>query len=308
MNPDSLLIVGTGALGTLFAHRLASAGVEVTVLGTWREGLSALQRRGARLAGAERSPAVRVAERPRDCRGAQTALVLVKAWQTGRAAAQLADCLAEGGLAFTLQNGLGNQETLSRALGEERVSLGVTTLGANLIEPGLVQLSGEGPVTLEKRARSARLQEMLRSAGFQVEVREDAQAIVWGKLVVSAALNPLTALLRVPNGALLDRPAARNLLQELAQEAAGVAAAKAVRLPFPSPVEAVEQVARQTAENRSSMLQDVLRGAPTEIDAINGSVVRLGEESGVPVVANRFVLGLVKALTPSPNGDLARAG
>ena len=141
-----------------------------------------------------------------------------------------------------------------------------------------------------------------------MEVREDAQAIVWGKLVISAALNPLTALLRVPNGALLDRPAARTLMRELAQEAAGVAAAQAVRLPFPSPQEAAERVARQTAENRSSMLQDVLRGAPTEIDAINGAVVRLGEESGVPVAANRFIWRLVKALTASAGDDSAHPG
>jgi len=303
MNPDSLLIVGTGALATLFAHRLAAAGVDVTVLGSWREGLSALQHTGARLAGVERSFAVRIAEKPQDCRDVQTALVLVKAWQTQRAAIQLADCLAEGGLALTLQNGLGNRETLSRALGEERVGLGVTTLGANLIEPGLVQLCGEGPITLEKRARPARLQEMLLSAGFQVELKEEAQSILWGKLVISAALNPLTALLRVPNGTLLDRPQARRLMGELAEETAGVAASLAIRLPFPSPVEAVEQVARRTADNRSSMLQDVLRGAPTEIDAINGAVVRLGERAGVPVAANRLVWALVTALT-APADDL----
>lgn len=297
MNPDSLLIAGTGALATLFAYRLAAAGVDVTVFGTWREGLLALQQDGARLAGVERSSAVHVAERPEDCRGAKLALVLVKAWQTGRVAGQLAECLADDGLALTLQNGLGNRETLSRALGEQRVGLGVTTLGANLIKPGLVQLGGEGTIILEKRAHPARLQAMLESAGFQVEVMEDAESFVWGKLVISAALNPLTALLRVPNGALLARPQARHLLGELARETAEVARSRAVQLPFTSPVEAVEQVARRTADNRSSMFQDVLRGAPTEIDAINGAVAQLGEEAGVPVSANRLIWALVKALT-----------
>lgn len=299
MPPDSLLIVGTGALATLFAHRLAAAGVDVTVLGSWREGLSALQRHGARLAGVERAYPVRVEEDPQDCRGAKDALVLVKAWQTERIAGQLADCLAEDGLALTLQNGLGNREALSRALGEGRVGLGVTTLGANLIEPGLVQLGGDGRIILEKRARLARLQAMLESAGFQVEVQEDAQSFVWGKLVVSAALNPLTALLRVPNGVLLERPPARRLMGELARETVGVARSLKIRLPFTSPEEAVEQVARRTAVNRSSMLKDVLRGGPTEVDAINGAVAQLGEAAGAPVPANRLVWTLVKALTAS---------
>jgi len=296
MHPDSLLIAGTGALATLFAYRLAQAGVDVTVLGTWREGLLALQRDGARLAGVERSAAVRVAEKPQDCRAAKFALVLVKAWQTGRVAGQLADCLPEDGLALTLQNGLGNQETLIRALREARVGLGVTTLGANLIEPGLVQAGGDGPILLEKGARLAPLQAMLVAAGFQVEVMEDARSFVWGKLVVSAAINPLTALLRVPNGAILERPQARHLMGELAQETAEVARSRAIRLPFNSAEEAVEQVARRTADNRSSMLRDVLRGAQTEIDAINGAVVRLGDESGVAVPTNRLIWALVKAL------------
>ena len=299
MPPDSLLIVGTGALATLFAHRLAAAGVDVTVLGTWREGLSALQRYGARLAGVEHAFPVRVAENPQDCRGSKDALVLVKAWQTERISGQLADCLAEDGLALTLQNGLDNRETLSRTLGAERVGLGVTTLGANLIEPGLVQLGGDGKIILEKRARLGRLQAMLESAGFQVEATEDAQSFVWGKLVVSAALNPLTALLRVPNGELLERPQARRLMRELARETAEVARSREIRLPFTSPEEAVEQVARRTAVNRSSMLRDVLRGAPTEVDAINGAVVQLGEEAGVPVPTNHLVWALVKALTAS---------
>lgn len=298
MKPDSLLIVGTGALATLFAHRLVAAGVDVTLLGAWREGLSALQQHGARLAGVERSSAVRVAEKAEDCLGTKTALVLVKAWQTERIAGQLVDCLDDDGLALTLQNGLGNQETLTRALGEQRVGLGVTTLGANLIEPGLVQMGGEGRVILEKQAHLARLQAMLEAAGFLVEVMEDAQSFVWGKLVISAALNPLTALLRVPNGELLERPQAHRLMGELARETAEVARSRAVRLPFTSPEEAVEQVARKTAGNRSSMLQDVLRGAPTEIDAINGAVVQRGEAAGVPVTANRLVWALVKALLP----------
>lgn len=296
---ESLLIVGTGALATLFAARLSATGVDVTMLGTWQAGLDALRKEGARLAaadGVERAYTVHATDDPAECRGARFALVLVKAWQTERAARQLTSCLAKDGLALTLQNGLGNREILSESLGLGRVALGVTTTGATLLGPGLVRLGGEGTISLEAHPRLAALEAMLRAAGFAINVVADVRSLLWGKLVVNAAINPLTALLRVPNGELLQRPTARLLMGELAREAAAVARAQGVSLPFEVPENAVEEVARRTAANRSSMLQDVLRGAPTEIDAICGAIVHSGEETGVPTPLNRVMWQLVKAL------------
>ena len=293
---DSLLIVGTGALATLFAARLASAGLDVTMLGTWSQGLAALGKEGARLDG-EAGLMVRVTDNPLDCRGMRYALVLVKAWQTERASHQLADCLAEDGLAVTLQNGLGNDEILARALGLSRVGRGVTTLGATLVAPGQVHLGGEGTVMLEAHPQLAFLVEMLRVANLNVNVVEDAQPLVWGKLVINAAINPLTALLRIKNGELLEKPTARTLMGELASEAASVAEAFGITLPFSNPRSAAEEVARQSADNSSSMLQDILRGAKTEVDAINGMVVHWGEKKNLLTPVNWVVWQLVKALT-----------
>ena len=136
----------------------------------------------------------------------------------------------------------------------------------------------------------------MRRARFNVEVVADARSLVWGKLVVNAAINPLTALLRVPNGELLNRPSARVMMKALANETAAVASAQRVRLPFANPIEAAENVARKTASNHSSMFQDVRRGAPTEIDAICGAVTRAGERHGVPTPVNRVCWGLVRAM------------
>jgi 2-dehydropantoate 2-reductase len=222
--------------------------------------------------------------------------VLVKSWQTRRAAQQLAECLAEDGLALTLQNGVGNREELARQLGENRVALGVTTAGATLLGPGRVRPAGEGVVSLGAHPRLAPLAGLLRSAGFVVENAPDANVLLWGKLVINAAINPLTALLGVLNGELLVRPSARLLMQSVALEAAAVAEVSGVHLPYPDPVAAAETVARRTAANRSSMLQDIQRRAPTEIDAICGAIVQAGDEVSVPVPVNRTVLHLVKAL------------
>ncbi len=268
------------------------------MLGTWKAGLEALRTEGARLVdadGNEHRFEVQVINDPRECQRMKHALVLVKAWQTEQAAGQLKECLAENGLAVTLQNGLGNRETLGQSLGLGRVALGTTTTGATLLGPGLVRAGGEGTISIEQNQALGPIAAALKSAKFNVNIVEDAQSLVWGKLVINAAINPLTALLRVPNGKLLEHPPTREMMRALANETAQVAEAEKVRLPFPDPVAAAEEVARKTAANHSSMLQDVLRGAPTEIDAICGAVVRAAQRHSLAAPANWACWKLVRA-------------
>jgi 2-dehydropantoate 2-reductase len=307
---QSILIAGTGALATLFAARLSAAGYPVTMLGSWENGLRALAENGVRLVdaeGVEHAYPVAATSNPTDCRGARYALVLVKSWQTERVAGQLAECLAEDGLALTLQNGMGNREILAEALrlpfdaaqDKPRVALGVTTTGATLLGPGLARAGGEGVISVEAHPRLGPLEAALTGAGFKVQVVNDANALIWGKLVINAAINPLTALLRVPNGELLQRPAAHKLMGILAQEAAAVAIAQGIRLPFEDAVQAAEDVARKTATNHSSMFQDIRRGAPTEIDAICGAITQTGEKLGVSTPVNRVCWQLTRASLPA---------
>ncbi len=193
---------------------------------------------------------------------------------------------------------MGNREKLAKILGAKRVSLGVTTLGATLLGPGRVKQAGEGVISLSAHPLLSPLINLMRSAGFVIESEPDPTALLWGKLVINAAINPLTALLRVPNGELLARSNARALLQAIVREAASVAIAQGIRLPYPDPVVATETIARRSAANRSSMLQDVLRGAPTEIDAICGAIIHAGELTGVPTPIVRTIWQLVKSLEP----------
>ena len=313
MNDKNILIVGTGALGALFAARLSQAGYNVTMLGTWREGIESLQKDGARLVdsnGNETRFKVHATDDPRKCAGAKHALVLVKAWQTERAARQLSECLADDGLAVTLQNGIGNYETLAQILNQQtsevssdfrslnsRVALGSTTTGATLIAPGVARAGGEGIVSIQRHPAIPAIEAALTSAKFNVHLVEDAQSLVWGKLVINAAINPLTALLRVPNGELLNRPSAREMMAALAREVAEVARAENIKLPFDDPAAMAEEVARKTAANQSSMLQDVLRNAKTEIDAICGAVTRTGEKHGIETPANLACWKLIRALS-----------
>ncbi|MGD2252730.1 MAG: 2-dehydropantoate 2-reductase [Anaerolineales bacterium] len=296
-----LVIAGTGAMACLFGARLAEH-TDLTLLGTWPEGLAALKEKGITLVeadGSERTMPVRATDDPRQCVGVRQALVLVKSWQTERAARQLAECLSSEGVALTLQNGLGNLELLQQILGAERAALGVTTIGATLLAPGRVRAGGVGPTNMAAHPRLAWLIELLRVAGYEVEVAEDIESLIWGKLAINAGINPLTALLRMPNGELLARPHTQALMKAAAEETALVAAAKGVKLPYAKPGAAVTEVARRTANNRSSMLQDVARNAPTEIDAICGAVVKEGERLGIPTPVNWTLWYLVRSILSS---------
>ena len=270
------------------------------MLGTWKNGLKALQENGARIVdanGNERAYKVHATDDPREVSGAKHALVLVKSWQTERAARSVEGIIwPDDGLAITLQNGMGNKETLIRDLGTDRVSLGITTTGATLLGPGLVKMGGEGIISLEQNQALGPLEAALRSSNFNLQIVDDAQSLIWGKLVINAAINPLTALLQVPNGELLSRPKARKVMGALARETAEVAKAEHVHLPFSNPVDAAEDVARKTAANLSSMFQDVRRGAQTEIDAICGAVTMRGEKHGIRTPYNRACWRLVRAI------------
>jgi len=297
---QTVLIVGTGALATLFAARLSAAGTNIIMLGSWLEGLAALNEKGATLVepdGKERFYPVRAVSDAAECEGADYALVLVKSWQTDHAARQLGRCLSPDGLAITLQNGFGNGEILAEISGKECVAQGVTTTGASLLAPGFARAGGEGKISIEAHPRLGPLSAILTEAGFNLAVVPSAETLIWSKLVINAAINPLTALLNIPNGELLVRPSARAFMGELANEAASVAQAQNIPLSFDDPVGATEDVARRTSSNISSMLQELRRGAPTEIDAICGAITRKGKEFSIPTPLNQLAWQLVQART-----------
>ena len=300
MGRPRILVLGTGALGTLFTGRLARSGASVAMAGTWREALAHARAPGVRVEGADGSFV-----QPIDARdlaaigtGWDLALVLVKSAQTRGIAPAATRATAPGGLVVTLQNGLGNREALAAAA-PGRVAVGVVTLGAALLGPGHVRAT-PGHVQLEDRpgAETRDLHRALAAAGFDVGIVSDVDRLVWRKLVVSCSINPVSAWRGVPNGALLESAEDRATLEALAREVAAVAAARGTRLDA-DPLQLVLDVARETASNRSSMLQDVSRGAPTEIEALNGAVVREARRLGVAVPANERVCAQLAGLAPT---------
>ena len=260
----------------------------MTLMGSWRAALAAVAEHGILLEedGRQYEARVRTALADTSPEPADVVLVLVKSHQTATAARLAARALAPDGIVVTLQNGLGNRETLQLTVRREAVAVGVTTAGATLLGPGRV--SGHPGRTVlgeDSGQRVAAFVELLKGAGLEADMCAHIQPFLWRKLVANCAINPLSALQGVPNGQLLEDANARERLERAAREAAAVARALGIELGEDGASIATE-VARRTAGNRSSMLQDLERGGLTEIDAINGAVIREARRLGIPVPVN----------------------
>jgi len=231
------------------------------------------------------------------------AIVTTKTPGTTWAAGTAASLLAPDGVALTIQNGLGNYEILAEHVGRERAAVGVIYVGAQLVN-GELRATGPGKVEMGRppaaaqRARLDGLARSLRDGGMDVTVVDDPWPAVWRKVVTNAAVNPLTALVRRTNAELLaDAPASR-VADGIAREVARVATASGVRIGEDEAVKQWRTMAALTGANRSSMLQDVEAGRPTEIDAISGAVAREGERRGVAAPLNQAMTLLVSSLAP----------
>jgi len=298
-----IAVIGAGAMGCLWGARLSPL-AEVWLIDRWVEHVAAMQREGLRLIeldGTEQVIPVRATTGPAEVGDdVDLAIILVKSPGTPLAARLAAALLKPEGLALSLQNGLGNVEQLAAVLGAGRVMPGVTSHGATRLGPGRVRHAGLGPTHLATRpeiaARVQQIGDLFNRAGFETHLSADLEALLWGKLIINAGINALTAVLRLPNRALAEVEPAAALMAAAVAEAVRVAQAKKITLPYADPQAQAKQVALATGRNHSSMLADVLRARPTEIEAINGAIVREGRQLGLDAPVNQLLVWLVQAL------------
>jgi 2-dehydropantoate 2-reductase len=290
-------IVGAGALGTLFGERLAGDN-DVILLERDPAVVAAITERGLRVDG-ETRPA-RATGEPRDLFGVQLLFVFVRATDTLRALRPFATQLSPSTTIVSVQNGLGNEEAVKTCLGSTiHLVIGATTESALTLGPADVRRIGDGTTVLGSAGASPeacnRVVRMLVDARFHASAAYDIRPHLWGKLIANAAINPVAALLDRPNGIVLTDEYAGEVARSLAQEAATVANAMRIPLPFTDPWSYVRTIVEQTAELDNSMLYDLRSGAHTEVDFINGAVVAAGRRAAVPTPYNETLTALVKA-------------
>ncbi|MBI5586377.1 MAG: 2-dehydropantoate 2-reductase [Deltaproteobacteria bacterium] len=302
-------VVGPGAMGGLLAVKLARAGLEVRVLDHRPERAALIGRQGIELLTGEEEvrEMVPVTLDPAALGDVELILICVKAYDTEGVARQL-QALPSGPYFLTLQNGVGNVELLGKYLPPEKILAGITSHGATSLGPGRIRHAGVGDTYIglgfgessEEAHPGLRLaRTCLAAAGFATRIVPRICSLIWSKLMVNVGINALTALTGLRNGGLLDFPATERIMAAAVREAVQVAEARGIPLLFDNPLEEVRKVCRQTGPNISSMLQDVLRQKKTEIDYINGAIVREGEKLGRLVPVNSLLTGLVQTIENS---------
>ena len=303
-----IAVVGAGAMGCLYGGLLSDVGNEVYLVDVWQEHVDTINQKGLTITGIRgdrRITSIRATTNVTEIGVCSLVIVFVKATATKVAVQHSLPLIGADTMVLTLQNGLGNVEAISETVGEEKVIAGVTGHGSALEGPGIISHAGEGPtiiggVSEAHGERVEKIRTVFQEAGLETVIDDNVMGLIWGKLMANIGINALTAITGLKNGQLLDFPETEELLENAVVEAARVAAAKNIVLQEKDPIAYVKGVCRKTAENRSSMLQDMTRGNQTEIEVINGAILQEGLMLGIDTPVNKVLTLLVRTMEKKP--------
>lgn len=303
-----IVIVGSGAMGSLLAAYLSKSKEEIWFLDKDDARANSACERAFAVEGVSGNAQIKIkaSSRPQDIGVADLIILCVKSYHTKEAILHAKGLVGDNSSVLTLQNGIGNIEIIAEIIGPERVIGGVTNHGATLINYHHIRHAGkgetiigrlDGKVPVEMRA----VRELFNKVGLETRISKDIKGLLWSKLIINTGINALGAITKLPNGRLVEFDGTRRILREAVTEATKVAKRKRIKLIYDDPLAKVEAVAEATAGNICSMLQDVLRKKRTEIDFINGVIVRLGQELGIPTPVNSLLVDLVRTIEASYN-------
>ena len=299
-----IAVVGAGAMGSLFGALLAEAGNDVWLYDVYAEHILKIKQSGLRVEREGRVRQVKISATNQADEIGQAALVIifVKSTHTRPAAETARNLLSDEAMVMTLQNGMGNADTIAEVIEPSRILAGTTSHGATLLGPASIRHAGSGPTTIggwiqtaQGLARARRFAEVFTRAGIETEAVNEIDSVVWNKLLVNVGINAVTALTAIKNGQILDLETTRELSRAAVEEAMAVGRARGVNVRQDA-VEHVFKIAAATAANRSSMGQDVDKRRQTEIAAINGFVVREAFKLGLKAPVNQTLTALVETL------------
>jgi 2-dehydropantoate 2-reductase len=296
------VIMGAGAMGSLFGGLLTLSGEDVWLVDIWKENIDAMRSKGLKVEdrGKIEIIPVKATTEVSSAGTADVVLFFVKTYHTEKAVSDVLVLQKENTVFLTLQNGLGNEEAICKQVDRRKVVLGVTGQGATLLGPGHIRHAGWGKTyvgELDEKItdRVTQIAQVFRKAGIETEVSSHVHDLVWEKLLVNVGINALAALTGLKNGQLLDYPETVRLMEALVSEAAEVARRKEIQIDE-NPMNRVKAVIEATRENRCSMGQDLDYKRRTEINAINGAVVREAERLGISVPYNQMITDLIKVI------------
>ncbi len=288
-------VMGAGAVGGYYGGMLARAGHAVTLIGRAAH-VDAIRRDGLLLEAQAFCGHARVQADtdPAEVRGAQLVLLCVKSTDTDAAAAAIAPHLAQDACVLSLQNGVDNAERLQARLAQEVVPA-VVYVAVEMAGPGHVRHHGRGELVIGRSPSSEAIVRLFAAAGVPVQVSDNVLGALWAKLIVNCAYNALSAIVQMPYGQLVQGEGVPAVMRDVVDECLAVARAAGVVVPADTR-ETMQRIAQTMPAQLSSTAQDLARGRRTEIDHLNGYVVRKGESLGVAVPVNRTLHALVRLL------------
>ena len=296
MTPLKVTVMGAGAVGCYFGGMLARAGHDVTLVARAQH-VEAIDRDGLRLETRTFDERVRLkaATEPAAAGGADLVLFCVKSMDTETAGRQLKPTLRPDTLVLCLQNGVDNAERLRTVLPEHEVAAAVVYVATEMAGPGHLKHHGRGELVIEPASASERAAQALAAAGVPTEISANVRGALWLKLVLNCTYNAISAIAQRPYGENVQGEGIRDVMRDVVDECLAVAQADGVEVPGDAHA-AARKLVESMPSQYSSTAQDLARGKPTEIDFLNGYVVRRGQALGIPTPANRVLWALVKLL------------
>lgn len=301
-----IVVIGPGAIGCLFAAHLSKSTEEVWLLDKSKERSATIQNQGISVSGVsgDWQAAIKSSAQAKEIGPADLVFLCVKSYDTKEAMMSALPLIGATTSVVTLQNGIGNIEILNEVIASEKIIGGVTNEGATLLSVGKIRHAGKGETVIGRMdgkipVQMRAIREILKRVGLECRISRDIKGLLWSKLVINVGINALTAITHLPNGKLIEFEGTRTILKEAVTEALRIAKRKRIKLIFDDPLAKVEAVCEATSSNISSMLQDVLRKKRTEVDFINGVIVRQAKELGISVPANCILVDLVKSIEAS---------
>ena len=297
-----IVVVGSGAIGTLFSSILFNHGQDVTLVEKRQEIIDAIQKNGLKIlrGDKEQTLKIKITNRIEDVPSPDLIMFTVKSYDNVTAAQDCLKIIGNNTTVLTLQNGIGNYETIAEIVGKERTVVGTTTFGSTQFAPGCTRGSETGSISIGEYSggisdRIKKLAKILEDGGFEVQMVDDVNSLIWTKLAVNVGINAIGALCRITNGQThLVKPAGE--IQKLAvEELMKVAKLEGIKLDYDHLYQHVTDVAVRTQSNKCSMLQDIENVNHTEVLAINGAIVDRGKKHGIETPVNFVLMNLVKA-------------
>ena len=297
----NILIVGAGAIGSLYGALLSKRNTVVLVGRTPH--MTAIQHEGLTIKGKTQIhvsiPAVETFDKIQI--SPDLILITVKSYDTEVACRQILPYVHDDTMVMTLQNGLDNIEKMGQYIKKSHILAGVTMNGALISKPGEIHHTGKGETILGTTdgrwsPQLETIVNIFKDAGIQTRISDDIVREIWMKAIINSSINPITAFLGCKNGYLLENPILKNIVEQVCHESTTIAASEGISVTPTEMIEKTIRVIRDTAQNYSSMVQSVRQGKKTEIDSINGALMRSGIKHDIDVALNKILMELIMSL------------